>query len=185
MTNGHHHIEVILAGSGGQGLILAGILLAEAAMREGRNVVQTQSYGIASRGGLSLAEVIVDESEIIYQQVRRPDCVLALSEEAANKFQGWAAKGVPLLYDSTLVAERTAENFIGRPFTQTASNLGSAGSVNIVALAAVAAFTGFAQLASLQELVRRNFRGTALELNLRMLGAGAGLATAGTGCRVA
>ena len=69
------HSELILAGTGGQGLILSGIMLAEAAMLEGKNVAQTQSYGIASRGGLSLAEVIVDEDEIIYQQVRAPDCV--------------------------------------------------------------------------------------------------------------
>ncbi len=185
MTMAGKHTEIILAGTGGQGLILAGILLAEAAMREGRNVVQTQSYGIASRGGLSLAEVIVDDDEIIYQQVRRPDCVLALSEETATRFQGWAAKGVPVLYDSTIVAPRTAEHFIGRPFTQTASDLGSAGSVNIVALAAVAALTGVVLTSSLEALVRKNFRGKALELNLKMLAAGAELTSAGTECRVA
>lgn len=174
----HTRTEIILAGSGGQGLILSGILLAEAAMREGRNVVQTQSYGIASRGGVSLAEVIVDDDEIIYQQVRSPDCVLALSEETANKFQGWAAKGVPLLYDSTIVAPRRGEQFIGRPFTQTANDLGNAGSVNIVALAAVAALTGVVQQASLEALLRSKFRGSALELNLKMLEAGAALVSA-------
>ncbi len=170
------HTEIILAGSGGQGLILSGILLAEAAMREGRNVVQTQSYGIASRGGLSLAEVIVEDDEIIYQQVRRPDCVLALSEEATRKFEGWAARGVPVLYDSTIVTPRTGENFIGCPFTQTASDLGNAGSVNIVALAALAALIGVVQYSSVEQLISRNFRGAALELNLKMLAAGADLA---------
>ncbi len=179
------HTEIILAGSGGQGLILSGILLAEAAMREGRNVVQTQSYGIASRGGLSLAEVIVDDDEIVYQQVRRPDCVLALSEEATRKFEGWAAKGVPLLYDSTIVAARTGEPFIGRPFTQTASSLGNAGSVNIVALAAVAALTGVVRTSSLEQLLRQKFRGTSLELNLKMLAAGVELANVGAECCVA
>jgi len=172
------HTEIILAGSGGQGLILAGILLAEAAMLEGRNVVQTQSYGIASRGGLSLAEVIVDDDEIVFQQVRRPDCVLALSEEAAAKFGGWAAKGVTVLYDETIVAPRSGENFIGRPFTQTASDLGAAGSVNLLALAAVAALTDVVQAASLERLVRNSFRGAALDTNLRMLAAGAELAAA-------
>src|SRR5450756_2695298 len=103
------HSEIILAGSGGQGLILAGIMLAEAAMREGRNVVQTQSYGIASRGGLSLAEVIVDEDEIIFQQVRAPNCVLALTEAAAKKYEAWTARGVPMLYDSTLATARNGE----------------------------------------------------------------------------
>ena len=178
MADRRGHTELILAGSGGQGLILSGILLAEAAMLEGRNVVQTQSYGIASRGGLSLAEVIVDDDEIIYQQVRRPDCVLALSEEAAAKFQGWAAKGVPLLYDDTIVAPRSGENFIGRPFTQAAADLGNAGSVNIIALAAVAELTGVVRISSLEALVQRKFHGTALEQNLKMLGAGADLVAA-------
>ena len=79
MTTEKRHFEVILAGTGGQGLILSGILLAEAAILEGKNVAQTQSYGIASRGGLSLAEVIIDTDEIIFQQVQNPDCILALT----------------------------------------------------------------------------------------------------------
>ncbi len=107
--------EIILAGSGGQGLVLSAVLLAEAALLEGKNAVQTQSYGIASRGGLSLAEVIIDEAEIIFQQVRRPDCVLALTEEAAKKFESWAAEGVPIFYDSTLARERSGPNFHGHP----------------------------------------------------------------------
>jgi 2-oxoglutarate ferredoxin oxidoreductase subunit gamma len=172
------HSEIILAGSGGQGLILSGILLAEAATLEGKNVVQTQSYGIASRGGLSLAEVIVDEDEIIFQQVRSPDCVLALSEEAAKKYEAWASRGVPLLYDSTLAKARNANNCIGFDFTRRASDLGNAGSVNILALAAVAMFTGVVAIASLESLIRKRFRGPALELNLKMLAAGGELAYA-------
>jgi len=172
------HSEIILAGTGGQGLILSGIMLAEAAMLEGKNVVQTQSYGIASRGGLSLAEVIIDEDEIIFQQVRAPDCVLALSEEAAKKYEAWAAKGVPLLYDSTLAQAREGKNCIGRDFTRRASDLGNAGSVNILALAAVAAFTGRVKLASLETLLRRRFGGAALEMNLKLLAAGSELAGA-------
>jgi len=179
MTPARGHTEIILAGSGGQGLILSGILLAEAAILEGRNVVQTQSYGIASRGGLSLAEVIVDDDEIVYQQVRRPDCILALSEEAAARFQGWADKGVPVLYDSTIVAPRSGENLIGLAFTQCANDLGSAGSVNILALATVAALTGVVHAASLEQLVRKKFSGAALELNLKMLAAGSDLAPSG------
>lgn len=172
------HSEIILAGTGGQGLILSGIMLAEAAMLEGKNVVQTQSYGIASRGGLSLAEVIVDEDEIIFQQVRAPNCVLALSEEAAKKYEAWAGKGVPMLYDTTLAAPRSGEHFLGREFTRTASDLGNAGSVNILALAAVAAFTRVVTIASLENLVRKRFRGTALEMNLKLLAAGCELASA-------
>lgn len=173
-----NHSEIILAGTGGQGLILSGIMLAEAAMLEGKNVVQTQSYGIASRGGLSLAEVLIDDDEIIFQQVRVPSCVLALTEEAAKRYEGWGARGVPVLYDSTLAAPRSGANFIGRDFTRMASDLGNAGSVNILALAAVAAVTRVVRLASLESMIRKRFRGQALELNLKLLAAGSELATA-------
>lgn len=172
------HREIILAGSGGQGLILSAILLAEAAILEHRNVVQTQSYGIASRGGLSLAEVIIDEDEIIYQQVRKPDCVLALTEEAAKKYESWAAKGVPIFYDSTLAEARSGPNFHGHAFTRMASDLGNVGSVNILALGTVAAHTQVVQSASLEQLVRKRFAGAAVDLNLKMLAAGCGLCAA-------
>ena len=178
MKPAKRHSEIILAGTGGQGLILSGILLAEAAILEGKNVVQTQSYGIASRGGLSLAEVIVDEEEIIFQQVRVPDCVLALTEDAARKYDAWPAKGVPMLYDSTLATKRSGQNYIGRDFTRRASDLGNVGSVNILALAALAAYTQVVKIASLERLIRKRFRGPALELNLKLLTVGSELAAA-------
>jgi 2-oxoglutarate ferredoxin oxidoreductase subunit gamma len=169
------HREVILGGSGGQGLVLSAVLLAEAAILEGKNVVQTQSYGIASRGGLSTAEVIIDEAEIVFQQVRRPDCVLALTEEAAKKYESWAARGVPVFYDSTLARERSGLNFHGHPFTQIASDLGNVGSVNILALGTIAAQTGLVRRESLEQLIRKRFNGSAMELNLQVLAAGSEL----------
>jgi len=166
------HREVILAGSGGQGLVLSAVLLAEAALLEGLHVVQTQSYGIASRGGLSLAEVIIDPAEIIFGQVVRPDCVLALTEEATRKFESWADRGVPVFYDSTLARERKGPNFHAHPFTQLASDLGNVASVNILALGAVALSCGLVRRQSLEQVVRRRFGGGALELNLKVLAAG-------------
>ena len=176
MTTGNHHFEVILAGTGGQGLILAAILLAEAAILEGKNVVQTQSYGIASRGGLSIAEVIIDTEEIIFQQVQKPDCILALTEEAAKKFEAWAAKGVPMLYDSTLVIARTGPNFTGYAFTGTANDLGNELSVNLLALGTLAAKTGVVKIESLERMIRKRFKGSAVETNLKVLSAGRDLA---------
>lgn len=170
------HREVILAGSGGQGVVLAAILLAEAAILDGRNVVQTQSYGIASRGGLSSAEVIIDSDEIVFQQVRVPDCVLVLTEEAARKYEGWAAKGATVLYDSTLVAERQGANLHGHPFTRVATDLGQSGSVNVLALGTLVRHTGVVSGESLQAAVRQRFRGAAARLNADLLAAGVGLA---------
>jgi 2-oxoglutarate ferredoxin oxidoreductase subunit gamma len=175
MNRPARHREIILAGSGGQGLILSAILLAEAAILEHKNVAQTQSYGIASRGGLSLAEVIIDEAEIVFQQVRRPDCVLALTEEAARKYESWAGKGVPIFYDSTLAEARTGPNFHGHAFTQMASDLGNVGSVNILALGAVVAHTKVVERASLEQLIRKRFTGAAVDLNLKVLAAGSDL----------
>ena len=170
------HCEVILAGTGGQGLILAAILLAEAAILDGRNVVQTQSYGIASRGGLSLAEVIIDDDEIVFQQVLKPDCVLALSEAAATKYEAWAAKDVTLLYDSALVKPRTGPNFYGCGFTQAAGEAGNADSANIVALGTLAARTRAVSMGSLVQAIAARFRGQARELNLGLLALGGDLA---------
>ncbi|MEW6663615.1 MAG: 2-oxoacid:acceptor oxidoreductase family protein [Thermodesulfobacteriota bacterium] len=176
MTTGKEHFEIIFAGTGGQGLILSAILLAEAAILEGKNVVQTQSYGIASRGGVSLAEVVIDTAEIIFQQVQKPDCILALTEEAARRHEEWAARGVPILYDSTLVNPRAAPNFTGYPFTRRASELGNEPSVNILALSTVAAKTGVVKIESLEQAVRGRFKGPAVEMNLKVLLAGRDLA---------
>lgn len=170
------HFEVILAGTGGQGLILAGILLAEAAIREGKNVVQTQSYGIASRGGLSLAEVIIDTEEILFQQVQKPDCILALTEEAVKKYEAWAAKGVPILYDSTLVKARTGPGFTGYGFTRRAADLGNELGVNLLALGAVASKTDVVKIESLDQMIRKSFKGPAVQMNLKALAAGRDLA---------
>ena len=73
-------IEIRLSGSGGQGLILAGIILAEAAILDGKNAVQTQSYGPEARGGASRSEVIISNASIDYPKVSKSDILLALTE---------------------------------------------------------------------------------------------------------
>jgi len=161
--------ETILAGSGGQGLVLAGIMLGEAAVLEGRNVVQTQSYGIASRGGLSLAEVIIDREEIIYQQVQEPDIILALTEEALEKYAALAEKGVRIFYDTTLAKRREGANLTGYPFTKIASDLGNVGSVNILSLGTMTAAVQMVKTESLADVIRKRFQGKALEMNLQAL----------------
>ena len=78
--------ELRLSGSGGQGLILAGIILAEASINQGLNAVQSQSYGPEARGGASKAEVIISSEEIFFPKVRKPDILLALSQKAYEKY---------------------------------------------------------------------------------------------------
>jgi 2-oxoglutarate ferredoxin oxidoreductase subunit gamma len=168
--------EVILAGSGGQGLVLSGIMLAEAGILEGKNAVQTVSYGIATRGGFSMAEVILDPAEIIFQQVLQPDVVLVLTEEAMEKFQPAAARGTSVFYDTTLVGRHAGERFHGHPFTAMADRIGHVGMANIIALGCIAEGLGVVSVESLARIVRRHFKGAVGERNLEALAQGARLA---------
>jgi len=167
--------EVILAGSGGQGLVVSGIMLAEAAILEGKNVVQTVSYGIASRGGFSMAGVIIDRDEIIFQEVQNADIVLALTEEAMERFQSLTGRGTEILYDTTLLKARQGDHLSGHPFTEMASRIGHVGMANIIALGCMAKQYGMVETQSLATVIEKRFSGKTLALNLEALEAGIAL----------
>lgn len=168
--------EVIMAGSGGQGLVVCGIILAQAAILEGQNAVQTQSYGIASRGGFSKSEVIISRNEIMFQQVQEPDVILALTEQAMQMYApGEPAR--PVFYDTTLLEKRGGRNLYGFPFTEMASRLGHVGTANIIALGAMATLTGMINTGSLAAVLNRRFAGKVAEMNIKALQAGIGLVT--------
>ena len=92
-------LEIRLAGMGGQGMILAGVLLADAAIRDGKNAVQTQSYGPEARGGASRSEVIISSDEIDYPEVIQADVVLCMSQHACDKYAH------PLKLDGLLIVD--------------------------------------------------------------------------------
>jgi len=99
-------IETCLSGSGGQGLILAGIILAEAAgIYDGKEAVQTQSYGPEARGGASRSEVVISNSAIDYPKVIKADILLALTQTACDKYVKNLNKDGILVADSTSVTE--------------------------------------------------------------------------------
>lgn len=78
--------EIIFTGLGGQGIVKSGVILAEAAVIEGRHVVQTQNYGPESRGGCCRADVIIADEDICYPRVNKADIILALSQKGFDKF---------------------------------------------------------------------------------------------------
>jgi 2-oxoglutarate ferredoxin oxidoreductase subunit gamma len=166
--------EIILAGAGGQGLILSAVILSEAAIREGKNVVQTQSYGIATRGGLSMAEVIIDTKEILFQQVRNPDIILAMTEGAFAKFRNLARTGTLIFYDETLVGGQHGDNLLGLPFTRSARDLGHGGS-NLIALGAIVAQTQVVQMENLVRAVAETLPPGALQVSMNALRLGESL----------
>lgn len=131
--------EIRLSGSGGQGLILAGIILAEAAIEDGKNAVQSQSYGPEARGGASKAEVIISNEEIHYPKVKECDLLLALTQLSCNKYIDTLKKGGTLVIDNSInCPERNDINVISIPILDTANNkLMKPLVANIVALGAI------------------------------------------------
>jgi len=96
-------LEIRLAGMGGQGMILAGIILAEAAIRDGKNAVQTQSYGPEARGGASRSEIIISTQEIDYPEVIRADILLCMSQQACDKYSAQLKRNGLLIVDAGFV----------------------------------------------------------------------------------
>lgn len=170
--------EIRLAGSGGQGLILAGVILAEAAgIYDGKFVCQTQSYGPAARGGASKAEVVISDSEIDYPKAIKPDVLLAMNQKSLDLYVFDLKPEGLLLVDSTLVLEIPVPRYFAIPFTQMArEELGKIMVANIVALGALAALTGAVTLPSLETAVLARVPKGTEDLNRRALAAGAAAA---------
>jgi len=166
--------EIRLAGAGGQGLILAGVILAEAAgLHEGKFVAQTQSYGPEARGGASKAEVVISDAAIDYPKAIKPDVLLCLSQQACETYLFDLQPEGVLIVDSSLVRHLPTSRALGLPFTQIArKEVGREMMANIVALGALAVLTGVVSPDSLEKaLLARAPKGTE-ELNQKALAAG-------------
>jgi 2-oxoglutarate ferredoxin oxidoreductase subunit gamma len=166
-------LEIRLAGSGGQGLILAGVILAEAAgLHEGKFVAQTQSYGPEARGGASKSEVVISDADIDYPKAIKPDILLCMNQAACDLYIFDTKPEGTLLVDAGLVHNLPTSRAVALPFTKIARDLGQEMMANVVALGALAALTGIVSLESLETaLLARVPRGTE-ELNQKALAAG-------------
>ncbi|MEA5113404.1 MAG: 2-oxoacid:acceptor oxidoreductase family protein [Geobacteraceae bacterium] len=137
--------EMRFSGAGGQGLILAGIIMGEAAaIYDGKQAVQSQSYGPEARGGASKSEVIISDQPIDFPKATAVDALLALTQEACDKYSSDLKSGGVLLIDSDLVKNAPAGDFtvVRIPIISTAKNeVGRAIVANIVALGAMVALT--------------------------------------------
>ncbi len=137
--------ELRFSGAGGQGLITAGIILAEAAsIVEGKHAVQSQSYGPEARGGASKSEVIIADEPIDYPKATLVDACLAMTQEAADKYSKDIRPGGLLLVDEDFVQNPPVGDFkvIKMPIVNTAKNeVGRMIVANVVALGAMVALT--------------------------------------------
>lgn len=135
-----NQVELRLSGSGGQGLLLAGIILSEAAIIEGNNAIQTQSYGPEARGGASKAEVIISDNEIDFPKVTAPNIILALTQVAADKYINTVREDGIVIVDSKIVLpdDLKAQRIISVPILETAHDvIGKAIVSNIVAIGVI------------------------------------------------
>jgi len=166
--------QVQLTGAGGQGLVLAGIILAEAAMRDGKNVAVAQSYGPEARLGASKAEVIISTEKIAYPQVTQPDILLCLSQEAFEKYSAAADDHVLVLIDATQVQAPAGRNTLYKlPLVRAAAEqVGNRLVANVVALGALNALTDLVSWESLRAAVERRTPQKYREQNVRALEVG-------------
>ena len=176
--------EIRLAGSGGQGLILAGVIFAEAAtIFDKKTAVQSQSYGPEARGGASKSEVIISDTPIDFPKATEIDLMLALTPEACMKYYKDIKPSGTLLVDEDFVKDtpKGAFKVVRLPIIRTASEeIGKAFVANIVALGAITAITGQVSIEAVEKAVFLRVPKGTEDLNKRALMAGYDLAKART-----
>lgn len=172
--------EIRLSGSGGQGIVLAAVILAEAAAMNPRNYVcQTQAYGPESRGGKCRAEVVVSRGPIDYPMATRPDLLLAMNQESCDAYFFRCQPGGILVADSTFVEQIPTERVVAIAFTRLArERFGRELPANIMALGALAVLCPIVSRRHLEEAVSRRSPDAAREMNMHAFRAGVEAASA-------
>jgi 2-oxoglutarate ferredoxin oxidoreductase subunit gamma len=172
-------VEFRLSGSGGQGILLAAAILAEAAAALGKHVVQTQSYGPEARGGASSSDVIIAADSIDYPEVQHPAVSLVLSQAAYVKYAQDTRPGGLVVYDSGLVEVDPDDQgvvHVGLPFTRVASDdLGKKVVTNIVALGALVRVSDVLPAPAVREAVLSRVPAKFRDLNRRAFDLGLAL----------
>lgn len=171
---------MIMAGFGGQGVLLAGTLLAYAAIHEGKNVSFLPSYGVEKRGGAALCTVVIAEGDVGSPVIGRPSVGIFLNQTSFDKYAPLLKSGALCFVNTSLVDItgfcRTDIELIPLAMNSIAMEIGDARLVNMVAMGAYVARTGAVSMDSLQEALKealpeRNHR--FIPANVKALSAGA------------
>ncbi len=166
--------ELRLSGSGGQGLITGGIILAEAAILDGKNALQSQSYGPEARGGASKAEVIISGEEISFPKVEHCDLLLSLTQLSCDKYIDTLKNGGILIIDESVDAPQRENIKVYRlPILSTATDkLGKSMVANIIALGVINKITDIVTKDSLEKAVLSRVPKGTFDLNKTALAEG-------------
>ncbi|MBW2471956.1 MAG: 2-oxoacid:acceptor oxidoreductase family protein [Deltaproteobacteria bacterium] len=166
--------EIRLCGSGGQGIILASIILAEAVgIFEGYNVSQTQSYGPEARGGRCKAEVVISSTQIDYPKAIQLDMMLALNQASCDAYYFDFKPNGLLLVDTGLVDQVPTSRAVSLPFTEIAREIAGKDFVaNMVALGALGHFCPLVSHKSIMSALATRVPRETLKINSKALQAG-------------
>jgi 2-oxoglutarate ferredoxin oxidoreductase subunit gamma len=169
-------LRLVFSGSGGQGVITAAILLAEAAvLYENLEAVQSQSYGPEARGGATRSDVIISETEIYYPKVIQPNILVCLTQEAYNKFSSIIRPGGLLLSDARFVMmERKVDaRQVQLPMYETVMDqVGKPIVFNICMLGTLLGLTDVVSSDSILKVLRKRIPSHFLEMNENALNVG-------------
>jgi 2-oxoglutarate ferredoxin oxidoreductase subunit gamma len=152
--------EVQFAGFGGQGIMLMGQILAQAAMMEGHEVVWIPSYGPEMRGGTAYCTVVIGDRPIGSPIIRNPKHLVAMNRPSLEKFVNSVKPGGVIFINSSIIsieAGRDDVDVLKVPIIEIARNLGNTKAANIVALSAFVVRSNFVRFESLQNAVKDKF----------------------------
>jgi 2-oxoglutarate ferredoxin oxidoreductase subunit gamma len=176
--------EVQFAGFGGQGVMLMGQILAEAAMQEGHQVVWIPSYGPVMRGGTAYCTVVISDRPIGSPIIRNPRHLVAMNRPSLEKFASAVKPGGVIFINASIIPIGSGRRDVDElrvPIMEIAQGLGSIKTANIVAVAAFVARSRIVGFDALTASVRQKFADKAklIPLNLKALDAGREAALAG------
>jgi len=170
--------NIMISGTGGQGVIAAADFLGEALFNNGYHVVCTRSYGAEARGGSAQSVVIASDQEIYDIQFEKADIMLVLSLPAYRKFSSVARQGGLIIVDDRIVLRlkpgevRKDVDQVAIPATDIAEKLGNPIVANMVMLGAFTAKTGLITLNQLRDAVKALMRPQLQDVNLKAIDLG-------------
>lgn len=164
-------IRLVFSGSGGQGVITAAILLAEAAVLcSGKNAIQTQSYGAAARGGATRSDIIISTDKINYPGVIQPNILMTLTQDAYTTFSEIIRPGGLLLSDSRFVntTRKVDAKQLELPmYDQVMERVGKPIVYNICALGALLGITRILEPEAVLQVIEKRIPKDFQEMNMR------------------
>ncbi len=167
-------MNIRLAGFGGQGIVMGGFVLGHAGILDGRNALQTQSYGSESRGGACKSDVIISDGEIVELTPSDLDVLIALAQPAYLKYADNLKDGGLLIYESDLVkVEKGGSRRFGIAATELArQTFGREVVANVIMLGCLAGLTLIVSRESMRRAVSQNVPSKSVEMNLQALDQG-------------